>query len=124
MNDKELNTATKMGTAPIGRTLAEMAWPAILSMTVNALYNIVDSIFVSRISEDALAAVSLVMPIQMIMVSLTVGSGVGVNSVISRRLGEKKIEDANKASSISVRIALFNYCIYLLIGVFFTESYI
>lgn len=113
-----------MGTAPIGRTLAEMAWPAILSMTVNALYNIVDSIFVSRISEDALAAVSLVMPVQMIMVSLTVGSGVGVNSVISRRLGEKRIEDASKASSISVRIALFNYCIFLLIGVFFTESYI
>lgn len=113
-----------MGTAPIGRTLAEMAWPAILSMTVNALYNIVDSIFVARISEDALAAVSLVMPIQMIMVSLTVGSGVGVNSVISRRLGEKRIEDASKASSISIRIALFNYCIFLLIGVFFTESYI
>lgn len=124
MNDKKSNTATKMGTAPIGRTLAEMAWPAILSMTVNALYNIVDSIFVARISEDALAAVSLVMPIQMIMVSLTVGSGVGVNSVISRRLGEKRIEDASKASSISIRIALFNYCIFLLIGVFFTESYI
>ena len=113
-----------MGTAPIGRTLAEMAWPAILSMTVNALYNIVDSIFVSRISQDALAAVTLVMPIQLIMVSLTVGSGVGVNSVISRRLGEKNYLEANKAASISVRIGILNYLIFLLIGVFLTDTYI
>ena len=113
-----------MGTAPIGRTLASMAWPAILSMSVNALYNVVDSIFVSRLDPPfALTAVSLVMPIQLLMVALTVGSGVGVNSVISRRLGAKKFDDANKAASISVRIGLFNYLIFLLIGLFFTVPF-
>lgn len=117
-------TENRMGTAPIGRTLAAMAWPAILSMTINALYNVVDSIFVSRISQDALTAVSFVMPMQLIMVALTVGSGVGVNSVISRRLGEKNIEDANKAANISVRIGVFNYLIFLLIGLFVTNPFI
>ncbi len=122
--DNNKNDATRMGTAPIGRTLASMAWPAILSMTVNALYNIVDSIFVSRINQDALTAVSFVMPMQLIMVALTVGSGVGVNSVIARRLGAKLMDDANKAASISIRIALFNYSIFALIGLFFTKSFI
>ena len=113
-----------MGTAPIGRTLASMAWPAILSMSVNALYDVVDSIFVSRYDPLALTAVSLVMPIQLIMVALTVGSGVGVNSVISRRLGAKNYEDATKAANISVRIGLFNYMIFLLIGIFLTVPFI
>ena len=101
-----------------------MAWPAILSMTVNALYNIVDSIFVSRISQEALTAVSFVMPMQLIMVALTVGSGVGVNSVIARRLGAKRFDDANKAASISVRIGLLNYCIFAIIGLFLTNPFI
>ena len=122
-NIKQSDT-NRMGTAPIGRTLASMAWPAILSMSVNALYNVVDSIFVSRLDPPfALTAVSLVMPIQLLMVALTVGSGVGVNSVISRRLGAKKFDDANKAASISVRIGLFNYLIFLLIGLFFTVPF-
>lgn len=113
-----------MGTAPIGRTLASMAWPAILSMTINALYNIVDSIFVSRISQDALTAVSFVMPMQMIMVSVTVGSGVGVNSLIARRLGSRNFDAANTAASISIRIGLINYLIFALIGLFVTDPFI
>lgn len=122
--EEEKNEAIKMGTAPIGRLLASMAWPAILSMTVNALYNIVDSIFVSRISQEALTAVSFVMPMQMIMVAMTVGSGVGVNSVIARRLGAKNYEEASKAASISVRIGIFNYLIFALIGIFLTTPFI
>ena len=122
--EEEKNEAIKMGTAPIGRLLASMAWPAILSMTVNALYNIVDSIFVSRISQEALTAVSFVMPMQMIMVAMTVGSGVGVNSVIARRLGAKNYEEASKAASISVRIGIFNYLIFALIGIFLTAPFI
>ena len=118
---KPKHDTNRMGTAPIGRTLAAMSWPAILSMSVNALYNVVDSIFVSKYDPLALTAVSLVMPIQLIMVAFTVGSGVGVNSVISRRLGAKNYEDANKAASISVRIGIFNYLIFLLIGVIITH---
>ena len=84
----------KMGTMPIKKLLMSMALPAILSMTINALYNVVDSIFVSRISEDALTAVSIVNPIQLMIIALSVGSGVGINSLISRRLGAKNQEEA------------------------------
>ncbi|MBR3211546.1 MAG: MATE family efflux transporter, partial [Firmicutes bacterium] len=115
--------AEKMGTMPEGRLLASMAWPAILSMTINALYNIVDSIFVARISQGALTAVSFVLPVQLLMVALTIGSGVGVNSVISRRLGAKRFEEANNAASMSVRIGIFNYLIFLLISIFATVPF-
>ena len=101
-----------------------MALPAILSMTINALYNVVDSIFVSRISEDALTAVSIVNPIQLMIIALSVGSGVGINSLISRRLGAKNQEEADKAASTSIRIGLFNYLIFLVIGLFFTGVFV
>ena len=83
----------KMGTAPIGKLLASMAWPAILSMMINSLYNIVDSIFVAMVSKEALTAVSLVMPVQLLMISMAVGSSIGVNSLISRRLGAEKYDE-------------------------------
>lgn len=108
----------KMGTMPVRKLLMSMAWPAILSMTINAMYNVVDSIFVSRIGEDALTAVSLVNPIQMMIIAISVGSGVGINSLIARRLGAKNQEAADKAASTSIRIGLFNYLIFFVIGVF------
>ena len=83
---KELN---KMGVLPIGRLLATMSLPAMLSMLILALYNIVDSIFVSRISEEALAAVTLAFPAQIIIIALAIGTAIGTNSLISRRLGSK-----------------------------------
>ena len=84
----------KMGTAKMGPLMFSMALPAMISMIINALYNIVDSIFVAKYSQDALAAVSLVYPIQMLVVAIGVGTGVGVNSLIARRLGEKRQEEA------------------------------
>lgn len=113
-----------MGTMPVRKLLLSMAWPAILSMTINALYNVVDSIFVSRVSEDALTAVSIVNPVQMMIIALAVGSGVGINSLIARRLGAKNQEEADKAASTSIRIGLFNYLVFLIIGVFLTKAFV
>lgn len=114
----------KMGTVPVKKLLLSMAWPAILSMTINALYNIVDSIFVAKVSEDAFTAVSIVNPIQMLIIALAVGSGVGVNSLIARMLGAKKQEMADKAASTSIFIGLFNYLIFFLIGVVVTVPFV
>ena len=115
--------ANKMGTAPVGRLLASMAWPAIVSMTILALYNIVDSIFVGMISKDALAAVSFANPLQMLMISVAVGSSVGVNSLIARRLGARRFEEANKAASTSIRIGVFNWLIFACVGLFVAKPF-
>ena len=79
----------KMGVLPIPKLLLQMSLPMMLSMLVQALYNVVDSIFVARINENALTAVSLVFPVQNLMIAIAVGTGVGVNAVLSRSLGEK-----------------------------------
>ena len=123
-NNTDLTHENKMGTMPVRKLLMSMAWPAILSMTISALYNVVDSIFVSRISEDALAAVSLVNPVHMMIIALAVGSGVGINSLIARRLGAGNQEEADKAASTSIRIGLFNYFIFLMIGIFLTGVFV
>ena len=114
----------KMGILPIRPLLLSMAWPAILSMTISALYNIVDSIFVAKLSEDALTAVSIVNPIQMLIIALSVGSGVGINSLIARRLGAHRQEEADQAASTGLRIGVFNYLVFLLIGVCFTGIFV
>ena len=114
----------KMGILPIRPLLLSMAWPAILSMTISALYNIVDSIFVAKLSEDALTAVSIVNPIQMLIIALSVGSGVGINSLIARRLGAHRQEEADQAASTGLRIGLFNYLVFLLIGACFTGIFV
>lgn len=126
INDKEkqITNENKMGTMPVRKLLLTMAWPAILSMTINALYNVVDSVFVSRVSEDALTAVSIANPVQMMIIALAVGSGVGINSLIARRLGAKNQEEADKAASTSIRIGLFNYLIFLIVGLFLTIPFV
>ncbi|MGN0736375.1 MAG: MATE family efflux transporter [Anaerovoracaceae bacterium] len=123
-NATEIRTENKMGTMPVRKLLVSMAWPAVLSMTINALYNVVDSIFVAQVSEDALTAVSIVNPIQMLIIALSVGSGVGVNSLISRRLGAGRQEEADQAASTGIRIGLINYLIFLLVGLFVTVPFV
>ncbi len=124
MVQREGESENKMGVMPVKKLLFTMAWPAILSMTISALYNIVDSIFVAKLSEDALTAVSIVNPIQMLIIALSVGSGVGINSLISRKLGAKRQQEADQAASTGLRIGVFNYLIFLIIGVFFTEIFV
>lgn len=114
----------RMGYMPVGRLLATMSGPAIFSMLINALYNIIDSIFVAQIGEDVLTAVTIGGPIQFFMVSMGVGTGVGINSLISRRLGAKKFEDANNAANSGLKLAMFNWLIFLVFGIFFAKPFI
>ena len=114
----------RMGYMPVGRLLATMSGPAIFSMLINALYNIIDSIFVAQIGEDALTAVTIGGPIQFFMVSMGVGTGVGINSLICRRLGAKKFEDANNAANSGLKLAIFNWLIFVIFGIFFAKPFI
>ncbi|MEG1753236.1 MAG: MATE family efflux transporter, partial [Christensenella sp.] len=82
----------KMGVLPIKKLVVSMSLPIMISMLVQALYNVVDSIFVGQYSEEAFAAVSLAFPVQMLIIAVAVGTGVGMNSLVSRRLGEKKFK--------------------------------
>lgn len=113
-----------MGTMPIGKLLFSMAVPAMCSMLVQALYNIVDSIFVSRISENALTAVSLAFPMQMLILSFALGVSIGTNSLIARRLGAGFKSEASLAASNGVFLALLNSVLFLLLGLFFAKPFI
>ncbi len=106
----------KMGSMPINKLLLTMAAPMILSMMIGALYNIVDSIFVSNYSEDALTAVSLAFPIQNVIVSLGTGVGVGINALLSRLLGEKKQEQVNKTAANGLILSFLVYFVLLIFG--------
>ena len=106
----------KMGTAKMGPLIFSMALPAMISMIINSLYNIVDSIFVAKYSQDALAAVSLVYPLQMLVVAIGVGTGVGVNSLIARRLGEKRQKHADSAAEHGVALAVVGGIAFFILG--------
>ena len=106
----------KMGTAKMGPLIFSMALPAMISMIINALYNIVDSIFVAKYSQDALAAVSLVYPLQMLVVAIGVGTGVGVNSLIARRLGERRQKHADSAAEHGVALAVVGGIAFFILG--------
>ncbi len=107
----------KMGTMPINKLLLTMAAPMILSMIIGALYNIVDSIFVSNYSEEALTAVSLAFPIQNVIVALGTGIGVGINAMLSRLLGEKNQEAVNKTAYNGIFLGLFTYIFIMIFGI-------
>lgn len=113
----------KMGTMPVNKLLVTMSLPMVISMIVQALYNIVDSIFVSRLSEDALTAVSMAFPMQNLMISVAVGTGVGINAMLSRALGKKKFEAANKTAENGIFIEVLGYVLFLLIGIFVTKPF-
>lgn len=118
MKTKEVVRENKMGVMPVNQLLISMSLPMMISMLVQALYNVVDSIFVSRISENALTAVSLAFPIQSLMIAIGAGTGVGINALLSRALGEKDYGKADKAAVNGVFLAVISYLIFLLVGAF------
>ena len=108
----------KMGVMPINKLILSMSLPMMISMLIQALYNIVDSMFVAQISENALTAVSLAFPIQNLMIAVAVGTGVGINAFLSKSLGEKEYDTANKIAKNAIFLALMSYLVFLLFGIF------
>ena len=106
----------KMGIMPVPKLLITMSLPMIISMLVQALYNIVDSIFVAQINEEALTAVSLTFPIQNLMIAIAAGTGVGINALLSRNLGERKFEDADIIAKNGIFLALLSYVVFAILG--------
>ncbi len=109
-------TENKMGTMPIGRLVFNMSLPMMISMLVQALYNIVDSIFVAKLSENALTAVSLAFPLQTLIIAVATGTGVGVNALLSKSLGAHKYDEANKIGINGAVLYAFSYVIFLILG--------
>lgn len=107
----------KMGTMPVNKLLVSMSLPMIASMLVQALYNVVDSVFVAQISENALTAVSLAFPIQSLMIAVSSGTCVGINALLSRSLGEKRQKEANLSAVNGVFLAFVSYLVFALMGI-------
>ena len=108
----------KMGVLPVKRLIVTMSLPMMVSMLVQALYNIVDSIFVSQINEQALTAVTLAFPLQSMMIAVGSGTGVGVNAILSKSLGEKKFDRSDAAANTGLALMIFSYIVFLLLGLF------
>ncbi len=116
-------TENKMGTMPVSRLLFTMSLPMMISMLVQALYNIIDSIFVAQISEAALTAVSLAFPIQNLMIAVSAGTCVGVNALLSRSLGEGRRDLANLAAVNGVFLAFVSYAVFAIMGLTLSRFY-
>ena len=118
MEEKVVQTENKMGTMPVSKLLISMAVPMMISMLVQALYNVVDSIFVAQISENALTAVSMAFPIQNLMIGMATGIGVGMNALVSKNLGQKNQEGVNKAALHGIFLEMMCSVIFVFIGLF------
>ncbi len=119
----EVTQENKMGTTPVLRLIISMSVPAMFSMLVQSLYNIIDSAFVAQISVDALTALSLAFPIQNLMIGVAVGTGIGVNSLVSRRLGEGRRDEASSVATHGLVLAFISWFIFALLGILFTKPF-
>ena len=113
----------KMGTWPIGKLLINMALPLVISMLVQALYNVVDSIYVSRISESAVTALGLAFPVQNLLIGCATGVGVGVNSLLSKSLGERNHDRANRSAGNGILLSVLFAAAFLIFGLFFAKPF-
>lgn len=112
----------KLADMPVRSLLYSMAVPLMLSLLIQSLYNIVDSVFVARLSQDALTAASLVYSIQFLMIAIAVGTAVGLNSLLSRKIGQKKYDEACRAASTGLILMIATSLIFTLVGIFFSDS--
>ncbi len=117
-------SAARMGTAPVGPLLMGLAVPMMISMLVQALYNVVDSIFVSRVAEEALSALSLAFPVQNLMIAFAVGTGVGVNAHLSKSLGEGDRAEADRAAANGITLSVLTFLVFFIGGLFFAGPFI
>lgn len=108
----------KMGTMPMTRLILSMSIPAIFSMTIQAMYNVVDSIFIGQYNQNGLTATSFAFPLQLLLVAVAVGTAVGVNSLVSRKLGERNFKAADDAATHGLLLCSVSYVFFLLIGIF------
>ncbi|MFZ2583659.1 MAG: MATE family efflux transporter, partial [Trichococcus flocculiformis] len=122
-NKQPAMAENKMGVMPVNKLLISMSVPMMISMLVQALYNVVDSIFVAQIGEKALTAVSLAFPVQNLMIALAVGTGVGINALVSRRLGEKNYAAANSTADNGIFLNAMHFLLFLALGLFFIPLY-
>ena len=120
MNTKE----NKMGTMPVKELIVSMSLPMMISMLVQALYNIVDSIFVSNVSHDALTSVTMAFPLQMMLISVGSGTGVGINALLSKALGEKNQKRVDKAANNGLLLTLASFLLFILVGLFVAKPFI
>lgn len=119
MNQKSTSAPiaeNKMGTMPVGKLVLNMSLPMMISMLVQALYNIVDSIFVAMLSENALTAVSMAFPLQTLLIAVGAGTGVGMNALLSKSLGEKNFDKANHTASNAAFLYALSYLVFLVLG--------
>lgn len=116
----EKTKENKMGVMPVRKLLISMSLPMVISMFVQAMYNLIDSIFVAQINHDALTAVNMAFPMQQLMIAFQVGLGVGMNALVSRLLGEKKPKEAGNAAVHGLLLSLLNYLLFLIIGLTLT----
>ena len=118
-----MSSENKMGVMPINKLILSMSIPMMLSMLIQALYNIVDSMFVAQISENALTAVSLAFPAQNLMIAVATGTGVGINATLSRSLGEKNFKKANRIAIHALFLAFLSFLAFAVFGLFFAEHF-
>lgn len=122
MNDT--TKENKMGVMPIPKLLITMSLPMVISMLVQALYNIIDSVFVAQINEEALTAVSLAFPVQNLMIAIATGTGVGINALLSRNLGEKRFKEANLAARNGIFLGVLSCIVIALLGLFGSHAFL
>lgn len=121
--DNQTTSENKMGTMPVGKLLIQMAVPMMISMTVQALYNIVDSYFVAQINQNALTAVSFAFPIQSLMIAFATGTGVGINSLLSMRLGQKNFQAVNQTAENGIFLSICTTIVFIIMGCTIPQMY-
>ena len=119
----ETSRASKMGTWPINKLLLNMSVPLMISMLMQALYNVVDSYYVAQLNEAAVTSVTLAFPMQSLLIAVAVGIGVGTNALLSRSLGEKNQEGANRIAMQGIFLALAAYAVFALVGLFGSDGF-